>query len=1293
MKKFPVILIISIATIAHSKAQLWEKADSLRNEAITKQNYSLAIHYAEETLSKIKKLKGAQDTLYPYALYNVLEAYFLNNDLDKALYYAEEEMKARKELHGRNSLEYAIAMNNVGFIASQKAKTENNVNQKEKYLEKAEKLWEKAIEIYRDKEKQSLPDYQYMIKDLAKLYYEQKQYEATEKLYLENLQLDKEKYGNGSKKVAYNLNGLAILYWEMKEYEKAKTHFSQSKELYKKLEGTDSPNYASVTENLAGLYLETGDHKKAEKLYLEVKDIYSQIYSKKHIYYNDVVKTLANLYADHGRYSDAEPLYREALEIDKKVYGTSHEYYANDLNNLALLYYNMGRYKEALPLYFESKQINMEIQGKNSPGYATSLDNLGALYMEMGMPEKAKPLLTESAENRKKLFGEESEDYILTRNKLAGYYFDIGNTQKSIEMYENILDVRKRLFGEEHSDYANTLNSLALCYVKTNDYKKAETYFTEALNIREKTLGKSHPSYAGTLELMANMYAEMGNFKKAEPLFDEAQETFSLSPGKNSPRYALLLNNKALLYKHLGNYKKAKTLYLEAKDIQNQTLGTSHPHYATTLNNLALLYEKLAEYTTGKKESEQLYLEAIEYHKLTLEAWKASLGEDHPKYTTALHNIGTLCWKIQQYDKAEKLLKTAFTILEKNYEKPHSSMIPVLNSLALVYEDKGNHEEAKNYYKESIKLQKELFGDKSPVYATIMHNMADFYYDQGDIKQAKKLYDEMLKVSNYNMWLNFSFLSEQEKESYFLSMKNKYEDFNSFAYKVKSNHKEITGKVYNNAIRNKGLLLKSTTAMRQAILNSGYEKLIDTYEQWIALKKKISGLHTVPVDQRKEDPEKLAEKANELEKELVRSSQHFSKFKQLQKLTWQDVQKALQPGEAAIEIVHFNYYSKEYTDTVIYCALVLTQDMKYPAMVRLFDEEKLQMLLDIFSIQELYSKSSGRLYKTIWQPVDSLLKDIKTLYISPSGLLHKISFMAMPLNTKQYLSDKYQLNIVSNAVKIIDPAEKLAPGKNINALVYGGIKYDIDSLQMLMLAKASSPVDEGEFLAMRNYTLPQDSLRGLSWSYLEGTLDEAKNIEQKLSSQNINIETITAENAIEESFKSLSNHSPEIIHVATHGFFFPDAKKKRATGRDAVFRFSDNPLFRSGLLFAGANRVWQGLPAVEGIDDGILTAYEISQLNLDKTKLVVLSACETGLGEIKGSEGVYGLQRAFKMAGVDYLVMSLWQVPDKETVELMDNFYDFWTKGYSIKEAFRKAQNVLKQKYDPFYWAAFVLIY
>ncbi|MBK9190680.1 MAG: CHAT domain-containing protein [Crocinitomicaceae bacterium] len=311
------------------------------------------------------------------------------------------------------------------------------------------------------------------------------------------------------------------------------------------------------------------------------------------------------------------------------------------------------------------------------------------------------------------------------------------------------------------------------------------------------------------------------------------------------------------------------------------------------------------------------------------------------------------------------------------------------------------------------------------------------------------------------------------------------------------------------------------------------------------------------------------------------------------------------------------------------------------------------------------------------------MQDVKTVYYSPSGLLHKVSFAAICKEQDVFLSDVYNFRQMGSTGNLA--FEKNTQfGELENFLLMGGVKYQSEK--------------ENESEKTKEV-----------WSYLPGSLAETNTINTYLQKKKFGVNYFNGSNASEEIFKEKISSS-SIVHIATHGFFFPDPEqlkeemktnseqaedeiKFRGTTNYANWSFvnNKNPLMRSGIVLANANDVWQRDPLAEG-EDGILTAQEVSNLDLRNTKLVVLSACETGLGDIKGSEGVFGLQRAFKMAGVKYLIMSLWQVPDKETSEFMILFYKNLIKEKDIPVAFQKTQKAIREKYDPYYWGAFVLI-
>jgi CHAT domain-containing protein len=254
-------------------------------------------------------------------------------------------------------------------------------------------------------------------------------------------------------------------------------------------------------------------------------------------------------------------------------------------------------------------------------------------------------------------------------------------------------------------------------------------------------------------------------------------------------------------------------------------------------------------------------------------------------------------------------------------------------------------------------------------------------------------------------------------------------------------------------------------------------------------------------------------------------------------------------------------------------------------------------------------------------------------------------------------------------------------------------------LEDLELAELKRLAPKTETENFRGFS-PDSTRSSSAYGFLQGTKDEVEAIAVNLQENKIKTTIYEGIQANEESFKSLSNQKISVLHLATHGFFFPEIKKKPElfdglmTFGEQKFRYVPNPLLRSGLILAGGNRTWKGEKPISGMEDGILTAQEISEMNLTHTELVVLSACDTGLGDIKGGEGVFGLQRAFKLAGVKTILMSLWKVPDQETSELMQSFYRKWLGGLDKHEAFRSAQMEMRTKFpaEPNKWAGFVMV-
>jgi CHAT domain-containing protein len=575
-------------------------------------------------------------------------------------------------------------------------------------------------------------------------------------------------------------------------------------------------------------------------------------------------------------------------------------------------------------------------------------------------------------------------------------------------------------------------------------------------------------------------------------------------------------------------------------------------------------------------------------------------------------------------------------------------------------------------------------------------------------------------------------LSESELNNYVHTFSNNFDQILSFTQTEVDQAFRLVPLSYSNVLFNKGFLLNASCQVRRLALSDSTSSM--KYYMLKGYNNSLAAEYSLPIAERDSAMlVDLEEKANSLEKDLVRTVAGLGDV--LRQITWQEVRDILQPNEAAIEFVHYRYYNSknQITDSTMYAALLLLHGDTIPHFIPLCEERQLEALLPVgsamddlsmtklraISIQQLYASSSmaGRpaLYNLLWSAIDKTLVKfgIKTVYFAPSGVLHRLNLEALTWDKSgRTLADQYHLvQLGSTRELAFNAASK--DNRPSSAVIYGGVQYAMDSTAIARAIKDLALVVQGNpggFIRnsfqdnRQNNTRGGEAVYGYTWKYLKSTEEEAHFLYDLLDRQHVFASLHIGYSATEESVKRIGAKapSPGLIHIGTHGFFFADPKdpvNKLTFGtvsNKSTFMISDHPLIRSGLLFAGAQYAWDHNNPISGMEDGILTALEVSQMNLSNTQLVVLSACETGLGDIKGNEGVYGLQRAFRIAGAKNVLMSLWQVSDDATQKLMTCFYNKWlVEKQPLRAAFEAAQQWLRGEEgygNPYYWAGFVLV-
>ena len=1020
--------------------------------------------------------------------------------------------------------------------------------------------------------------------------------------------------------------------------------------------------------------------------------------------------------------------------------GEDHPDYAVSLNNLGGLYYHMGQYEKAEPLVRQSLEIQKRMLGEDHPDYALSLDNLASLYNNMGQYEKAEPLRRQSLEIRKRVLGEAHPLYAMSLNNLASLYEDMGQYEKAEPLYKQALEIQKRV--KDLPDYAMSLNNLASVYVHMGQYENAEPLYMQALEIRKRVLGEDHPDYATSLNNLAELYEDMGQYEKAEPLYKQSLEIRKRVLGEDHPDYAGSLNNLAALYYDMGQYEKAESLYKQALEIQKRVSGEDHPDYATSLNNLASLYEDMGQY----EKAEPLVRQSLEIRKRVL-------GEDHLDYATSLNNLAELYYHKGQYEKAEPLLRQALEIRKRVLGEDNPDYALSLNNFALLYENMGQHEKAEPLYRQALEIERRVLREDHPDYATSLSGLACVLAATGRSAEALDVLARAVQVEQNNLEQIFGFTSQAGMRAYLDKIDGNFEGLVSLA--SQSAKPQAVQLALSWTLRRKGILLDTLARFRQAqYLSERDPAVAERVAQVRGLGQRLHTLALNPTtgtDAAAQERERSALQAqlNQVEGELNRQLGAHYPERSAGNIDASTVRQRLPQGSVLVEFLLLHPYDFKAIGKELrwkparYFAFVISSDPKAaPRLIDLGGAEEIDRLIshvreNIESFAKLndekrwkaqekgeeaaYQQVSARLYDALFRRsgLREALGSARTIFMALDGELNRIAFEALvddessskkeEEKRSRYLAENYTFVYLPAGRDLLRPESKLGHG----TVVFAGPDYDLGASQreseaQLLLAEsvnARVPILRGA--ASRD-------VRGLRWDPLKGAAEEAKDVKRSLEGTNYGpVQLYEGKEALEEVF--LSVHSPRILHVATHGYFLqheeldPEDRESLMRVDDSIelgaarglgrLRGTEDPLLRSGLVFAGANLMGASEGTAEQVGDGWVTAEDVSQMDLQGTDLAVLSACETGLGDVKVGDGVQGLQRAFLLAGARSLIMSLYSVPDTESRELMRDFYGSLKAGKSKAAALHEAElKMIRERRTkggtahPFFWASFVLV-
>jgi CHAT domain-containing protein/Tfp pilus assembly protein PilF len=1130
-------------------------------------------------------------------------------------------------------------------------------------LTKAEPVLVRVVRIDEKTLKPDSPDLAIDLGSLGTLYYEEGKYDKAQPLFERALKIDEKSAGAESAEVSQDLGNLGLLFDHQAKFAEAEPLLRRALAMDEKLKGADDPQVGLDLINVGVVCVDEAKYQEAAALYQRAMGIVEKAFGPEHTNFAMVVSKLG-LVDDHlGKYADAEPLFKQALAIDEKALGPEHSTVATDLYNLAMVKEHQDRYTDAEQLNEQALKIDEKVLGPDHADVANILENLAQVaYFESRYDEAEK-------------------------------------------LYLRAIQILEKAEGPEHTDVAHAFDDLGNLYDSMGRYADAEQVEHRAIAMQEKAEGPEHPDVANSLEALATLFLHEGKYAEAEPLVQRELRIREKQLGPESNQVADALNNLASLYYKEGKYAEAEPLYLRAIRIDGKALGVDSPAVATDLDNMGLLLKR-----------EDKAADARDFFERALSIDEKGLGPESSEVALCLSNLATLDEEEGKFADAEPLVKRALAIDEKTLGAVNPSVAVDVNNLAVIYAQTAHYPEAEALYQRLMSIHEKLLGPDHPDLATDLTNFGLLYEYQGKYAQAAPLFtrafDNLFKQFQYN----FTYMTEKERLGFLDTVANDFPAYFSFVHRYRDNDPELVGSMYNLLLWEKGFIAGSVADMRRQIEASGDVDSLKLLSELTEKRTQIAALVNVQPQDRdawQKQIDQLRGEADEIEKALVARSATFAERKKLARATWQQVRDALRPGEAAVEFARFRYYDVKWTDKNYYAALVVTRESKEPEYIFLGEGAQIEGNAITHFQQQLHTRGVGLVedaaalpgqdaYGLIWKPVEAALSGKTRVYVSPDGVLNQLPLGIIAGADGKLEMEKYDLRVVSSTRDLLRTG---APHGAETAVLVGNPVFALSEAeqraaeQKLTLPQAT----HAEAAAIPVGDISRDQGTGTVLPPLPGTGAEVNAIAELMQQRQWKTSVYTGDQALKRVVEE--TNSPRIVHLATHGFFLPDQQVKASQleaeqlGEKQASGLED-PMLRSGLYFAGADRTLAGKASGPDVDNGVLTAMEAANLNLRGTELVVLSACNTGQGDVKNGEGVFGLRRALEEAGAQHVLMSLWSVPDQETLELMQRFYSKWLAGTEVHAALEQAQMEMREKVKaahegrdlPYYWGAFVLV-
>jgi len=1039
------------------------------------------------------------------------------------------------------------------------------------------------------------------------------------------------------------------------------------------------------------------------------------------------------------QYTEAMALCERALTIREKVLGPKHVDFAQSLSRLANLLRLTGDTAKAMTLAARAVAITEEALGRDHPELTESLHYLAEVVGHTSDYPRKCTILRRVLEIEERAHGPDHLIVASRLNDLGRSLRNLGEYDEALSLFERALAIREQSLGRQHPSVASILNNIAVVLEGVGDFSRSRECYERAIRIREAVFGADDVSVAGYLGNLGTHFMRVGDYARARASLERSRAILESALGPEHPFVALSITNLSRVSLETGDYDAARSLAERAVAIKEEAWGPDHTSVAWSLVDLA----RSLEVTGNTAGARSLYERA-------LAIYTTKVGPEHSYVAVILYQIGELLEDNGEFDSARPFLERSLAISEKALRPDHPDVACSLANLADLHSKMGDFARAQSLFDEALAIVEKASGAEHPDVATHLTEFARHRLRIGEPAVALESALRAQGIVREQQRLVTRSLSERHALKYAVAAASSLDLALSIAAHGRDQIPDVESEVWDALVRSRALVLDEMAARNRTVGEASDPETARLAAEFRTTRQRLANLTVrgpgpVPLEQhRRLLDEALQEKEN-AESAFAERSLSFRQEQARQRLGLAEVRASMPRGSGLVAFVRYGHIgltvhpskpdepqrdgpaspASYFTEPVAsYLAFVLGDPQSQPVLIPLGAAAEIESLAlrwgqeaargltiagrSTEQAEAAYRAAGEALRHKVWDPVASHLEDTTLVFVVPAGTLHLVSLAALPAGAAGYLIEGRSLIHYLSAERDLVPPSKAIPLGN-GLLALGAPDFDGDPL-----STASAPDSAGEQQALarqaslrpfRGSRSGCGDFRSLHFAPLAHSGQEVEEIAalwEGGARGRTHAQRLTGAEASETAFKS-SAPGKRLLHLATHGFFLdgrcPSTLEgvPQATGLDeqsaAVAR--ENPLLLVGLALAGAN---QRETAGPGQDDGILTAEEVASIDLSGVEWAVLSSCETGVGELKAGEGVFGLRRAFQIAGVRTLITSLWAVDDEATREWMGVLYEQRFRiGLRTAAAVRNASlQVLRRRSQsgesthPFYWGAYV---